>query len=43
MLLADRGYDAEWIREFALKKGAWANIPPNRNRAAPGQPLYFIR
>ena len=26
MLLADRGYDAEWIREFALKRGAWANV-----------------
>jgi hypothetical protein len=28
MLLADRGYDADWIREFAIKKDAWANIPP---------------
>ena len=27
MLLADRGYDADRIRELALKKGAWANIP----------------
>jgi hypothetical protein len=25
-LLADRGYDADWIRELAMKKGAWANI-----------------
>ena len=25
MLLADRGYDADWIRELAMKKGAWAN------------------
>jgi transposase len=24
MLLADRGYDADWIRELAKKKGAWA-------------------
>lgn len=32
MLLADRGYDADWIRELAMKKGAWANIPPRRNR-----------
>jgi transposase len=22
MLLADRGYDADWIREIAMKKGA---------------------
>jgi transposase len=24
MLLADRGYDADWIRELAMKKGARA-------------------
>jgi transposase len=35
MLLADRGYDADWIREFAMKKGAWANIPPKSNRSDP--------
>jgi hypothetical protein len=34
MLLADRGYDAGWIRELAMKKGAWANIPPKSNRNA---------
>jgi transposase len=32
MLLADRGYAADWIRELAIKKGAWANIPPRSNR-----------
>jgi transposase len=32
MLLADSGYDADWIRELAMKKGAWANIPPKSNR-----------
>src|SRR5437762_10542013 len=31
-LLADRGYDADWIRELARQQGAWANIPPKRNR-----------
>jgi transposase len=35
MLLADRGYDADWIRELAIKKGAWANIPPKSNRNKP--------
>ena len=35
MLLADRGYDADWIREFAGERGAWANIPPKRNRKGP--------
>jgi transposase len=35
MLLADRGYDADWIRELAMKKGAWADIPPKSNRSDP--------
>src|SRR5207248_11674311 len=32
MLLADRGYDADWIRALVKQQGAWANIPPKRNR-----------
>jgi hypothetical protein len=43
MLLADRGYDADWIREFAMKKGAWANIPPKSNRNDLLQPLSLPR
>ena len=35
MLLADRGYDADWIRTLAAEKGAWANIPPRCNRTKP--------
>jgi transposase len=35
MLLADRGYDADGIREFVMEKGAWANIPPKSNRNDP--------
>jgi transposase len=35
MLLADRGYDANWIRALASKRGAWANIPPRRYRNEP--------
>ena len=35
MLLADRGYDADWIRKLAMMKGAWANIPPKTNRSDP--------
>jgi transposase len=35
MLLADRGYDADWIKELAMKQGAWANIPPKSNRSNP--------
>jgi transposase len=35
MLLADRGYNADWIRAAATTKGAWANIPPRCNRKEP--------
>jgi transposase len=35
MLLADRGYDADWIRALAAKRRAWANIPPRSNRNEP--------
>jgi hypothetical protein len=35
MLLADRGYDADWIRELAIKKGAWADISSKSNRNDP--------
>ncbi len=35
MLLADRGYDADWIRAPAARKGALANIPPRCNRSEP--------
>jgi transposase len=38
MLLADRGYNADWIRAFAGEHGAWANIPPKRNRK---DPIWF--
>jgi transposase len=31
MLLADRGYDAGWIRALVGQQGAWTNIPPKRN------------
>jgi len=32
MVLADRGYDADWITVFAAKKGAWSNLPPTSHR-----------
>jgi transposase len=35
MLLADCGYDADWIRTLAADRGAWANIPPRSNRNDP--------
>ena len=33
--LAKRRYDANWIRELARKQGAWAHIPPKRDRKDP--------
>jgi transposase len=35
VVLADRGYDADWIRTLVNEQGAWANIPPKRNRRDP--------
>lgn len=35
MLLADRGYDADWIRTLATAKGVWANILLRCNRNDP--------
>ena len=35
MLLADKAYDADWLRELVSGKGGWANIPPKRLRKSP--------
>lgn len=35
MLLADKAYDADWIRETLYAAGAWANIPARSNRKDP--------
>ena len=35
MLLADKGYDADSVRNGASARGAWANIPPKSNRKDP--------
>ena len=35
IVLADRGYDADWIRQFVREQGVWANIPPKKNRTSP--------
>jgi transposase len=34
IVLADRGYDADWIRQFIRELGARANIPPKKNRTS---------
>lgn len=35
MLLADKGYDANALRQAVAAKKAWANIPPKSNRKDP--------
>ncbi len=35
MVLADRAYDADWVRAMVTEKGGRANIPPKRNRKDP--------
>lgn len=35
MLLADRAYDADWLRKMVSEQGSWANIPPKTNRKSP--------
>lgn len=32
ILLADRAYDSNAIRDLAVQRGAWANIPPKKTR-----------
>lgn len=32
IILADKAYDADWIRTSLREKGAFANIPPKSNR-----------
>lgn len=35
MLLADKGYDANALRNAVTERRAWANIPPKANRKDP--------
>jgi transposase len=44
VLLADRAYDADYLREAIAAKGAWANIPamPQR-RQKPAFSAYLYR
>lgn len=35
MVLADKAYDADWLRAMVSDKGGWACIPPKRLRKSP--------
>jgi hypothetical protein len=44
MLLADLGYDADWIGELGTKKGAWTNLTQMlAHRFNVRQPPYLYR
>jgi transposase len=42
MLLADRRFDADWMRALVSQYGAWANIPPRRNRTEPALVATYL-
>lgn len=35
MVLGDKAYDADWLRQAMDERGAFANIPPKSNRKEP--------
>ena len=35
MVLADKAYDADWLRAMVAERGGWANIPPKSHRKNP--------
>jgi transposase len=43
MLPADRGYDADWTRELAIQKSAWANMPLKSNCTEPTLQSFLYR
>ena len=46
LLLADKGYDSNALREMVANRNAWANIPPKSNRKDPicfSKHLYRVR
>ena len=46
LLLADKGYDSNALREMVANRNTWANIPPKSNRKDPicfSKHLYRVR
>ena len=41
LVLADRGYDAKWIRQSVREQGGWANIPVRKASHGKRQPIVF--
>jgi len=41
LVLADRGYDARWIRQVVAEQGGWANIPVRRASQGEREPIVF--
>jgi len=41
LVLADKGYDAGWIRKLVRDKGGWANIPVRKASQGKREPIVF--
>ncbi len=41
LVLADRGYDARWIRQAVANRGGWANIPVRKASIGKREPIVF--
>ncbi len=41
LVLADRGYDARWIRQAVADQGGWANIPARKASIGKREPIVF--
>ena len=35
MVLGDKAYDANWLRDYIAERGGWTNIPPKTLRKSP--------
>ena len=35
MVLGDKAYDANWLRDYVSDRGGWANVPPKSLRKSP--------
>jgi len=41
LVLADKGFDARWIRKIVRDQGGWANIPVRKASQGKREPIMF--
>ena len=41
LVLADKGFDARWIRKVVRDQGGWANIPVRKASQGKREPIVF--